>query len=59
MGLIYADVALYYLRLNGYVPRELNCISAMAFYKNVIAQPKRGKLSIQGSTYFPSQIIFL
>lgn len=45
MGSIYADVALYYLRSNSYIPSELDRVGAVAFYKNIIAQLKRGKIS--------------
>lgn len=45
MGSIYADVALYCLRSNSYVPGELDRVGAVAFYKNVIAQLERGKIS--------------
>jgi hypothetical protein len=45
MGSIYADVALYCLGSNSYVPGELDRVGAVAFYKNVIAQLERGKIS--------------
>lgn len=46
MGSIYADVALYCLRSNSYIPGELERVGAVAFYKNVIAQLERGKISL-------------
>jgi hypothetical protein len=49
MGSIYADVALYCLRSNSYVSGELDCVGAVAFYKNVIAQLERGKKSLCSS----------